>query len=147
MAVSKLEQIEDYLVAALQGINGTGGYENTVATINQRTVNKIANVSRGPAECFLDFVSSEGNGTGATMGLRARSAVFTATGEVQIPADAIKSKAAMHSLRADMEKAFDADPRCGGLATGLRWSTKAAVGDTVAQCVVTVTVTYTEART
>lgn len=144
MAVStKLHDIKAALVAALEAINGTGGYVNTVASINQRTVNKLADVSRGAAELFVEVKSRRSGGS--AFGKRLRVATVEISGQIANPRDATDNDGAIFSLDADVEKALGGTLRCGGaVATLTPTGTTFAYGDAVTQATTTVDVTYSD---
>lgn len=143
MAVStKLQEIKTYFVGALQAINGTGGYTNTVATINQRTVNKIADVSAGAAEISVELKSKAPSGV-QVFKKRGRFALVEITGQVMNAGDADTNDTVLFTLDADIEKAIGASLTCGGIASGVTpISTTFLYGDNGVQCVVTVQVFY-----
>ena len=138
--------IKQYLAAVLAAINGTGGYTNIVCSVNEKAGNKIADVSKGAAEAWLE-IGTITNLPG-TAGLRKRSVAYKITGQVVNPRDAVDSDGAMLSLFDDLVRAVELDPTCGGIATGLRWSTMTPViGEPSVECVINATVEYQEVRT
>jgi hypothetical protein len=148
MAVSKKPKaIKQYLAAALAAINGTGGYENTVCSVNERAGNKAAEVSRGAAEVWLEIKTITNRTDASTRGLRARRAAYKITGQVINPRDAADSDGAMLSLFDDLVRCIETDKTCGGIATSLKWTTMdPVVGDPAVECVIYVEAEYSEAR-
>ncbi len=142
--MSKLKSIKDYYVAAFQAINGTGGYVNTVAAINQRTVNKLAEVSKGAAEIFVQIKAKKDTGPNTTK-KRVRTATVIVTGQITNPLDAANNDAAIFSLDADVEKAAGADLHCGGAAiTSRPIGTSFIYGDPSVQLESTIEVQYVD---
>jgi hypothetical protein len=146
MAVGKPKAIKQFLAAQLSGINGTGGYVNTVCAVNEKAGNKAAAVSQGAAECWLE-IGAISPASGATRGLRSRSVAYKITGQVVNPRDAKDSDGAMLSLFDDMVVALEADQTCGGLAVSSRWTKmNPVVGDPSVECVFEFVAEYREAR-
>lgn len=147
MAVSKPKAIKNYLAAAFAAINGTGGYENTVCSVNEKAGNRVAEVSKGAAEVWVEISKITNNLTG-TRGLRSRRATYKITGQVINPRDATDSDGLMLSLYADLVRAIELDATCGGVAFGLKWADMTPViGDPSVECVFTVEADFVEART
>jgi len=146
MAVSKPKLIKNYLAGVLAAIDGTGSYVNTVCAVNEKTGNKIADVSKGAAEVWLQIgVISNIPGT---HGKRLRRVAYKITGQIVNPMDAADSDGAMLSLFADLVRAVELDATCGGIATGLKWSEMSpVVGEPAVECVLSVTAEYQEDRT
>ena len=137
--------IKQYLATVLAAINGTSGYTNIVCSVNEKAGNRAADVSKGAAEVWLD-IGTITNLPG-TAGLRKRSVAYKITGQVINPRDASDSDGAMLSLFDDLVRAIEADPTCGGIATGLRWSKMTpVVGEPSVECTILVSVEYQEAR-
>jgi len=147
MAVSKLKTIKDFYITALQAINGTAGYTNTVGNITQRTCNRLVNPGRGVAEVFVE-IKDTGETDEITYAARPEMCTVEIVGQIMNPLDAANNDAAIFSLRKDVRKAVMADRRCGGAAI-LVTPRRAvfAYGDPAVEFTMTLEVQYVEDET